>query len=94
MALPMEIVGPVVGIGSLIMITGAAIVMVRRLAPRAHIDAHDRDQLLDEVHARLDEMDQLRQRVSELEERVDFAERVLAQQREAPKLGPPQAGSE
>ena len=94
MALPMEIVGPVLGIGSLIMITASAIVMIRRLAPKASIDAHDRDQLSDDVHSRLDELDQLRQRVSELEERVDFTERVLAKQREAPRIGPPQAGSE
>ncbi len=94
MALPMEIIGPVLGLGSLIMITASAIVMIRRLAPRANIDAHDRDHLLDDVHSRLDELDQLRQRVTELEERIDFAERVLAKQRDAPRIGPPQAGSE
>jgi len=94
MALPMEIVGPVLGIGSLIMITASAIVMIRRLAPKAGIDARDRDQLLDDVHGRLDELDQLRQRVGELEERLDFAERVLAKAREAPRIGPPQAGSD
>ena len=94
MALPMEIVGPVLGIGSLIMITASAIVMIRRLAPKVPGDAHDRDRLLDDVHGRLDELDQLRHRVSELEERLDFAERILAKQREAPRLGPPQAGSE
>jgi len=94
MVLPMEIVGPVLGIGSLIMITASAIVMIRRLAPRAAVETSDRDQLLDDVHSRLDELDQLKQRVSELEERIDFAERVLAKQRETPRLGPPQAGSE
>jgi hypothetical protein len=93
MAIPMEVVAPVLGIGSLIAITGAVVVMVRRLAPRTHLDARDRDQLLDDVHGRLDEMDQLRQRVTELEERLDFAERVIARQRETPKLGPPQDGA-
>lgn len=33
------------------------------------------------------EVDELRYRVAELEERLDFAERVLAQQREPGKLG-------
>ena len=34
-------------------------------------------------------VDALRQRLGELEERVDFTERVLAKQREADKLAPP-----
>jgi predicted nuclease with TOPRIM domain len=94
MALPMAIVGPVLGMGSLIMITASAIVMIRRLAPKVPKDASDRNALLDDVHSRLDELDELRNRVNELEERLDFAERVLLKQREAPRLGSPQAGSE
>jgi hypothetical protein len=35
------------------------------------------------------ELDELKQRMNELEERVDFAERLLAQQREGQRLGPP-----
>jgi Tfp pilus assembly protein PilO len=93
MALPMEVVAPVLGIGSLIMITASAIVMIRRLAPNVPRDTTDRDQVLDDVHSRLDELDQLRQRMGELEERLDFAERILAKQREAPRLGAPGAGS-
>ncbi|MGH7605970.1 MAG: hypothetical protein ACREME_01405 [Gemmatimonadales bacterium] len=38
----------------------------------------------DDVNARLAELGDLARRVAELEERVDFAERVLAQRREAP----------
>jgi len=34
------------------------------------------------------EVDELRYRVAELEERLDFAERVLAQRREPEQLGP------
>lgn len=34
------------------------------------------------------ELDQVRQQVAELAERLDFAERLLAQQREAPRVGP------
>lgn len=36
------------------------------------------------------ELDELRQRVAELEERLDFAERMLAQQRDAQRVGPGQ----
>ena len=39
----------------------------------------------------LDEVEQVRQQVSELGERVDFAERLLAKQREPERLGPPRS---
>ena len=39
-----------------------------------------------EVHA--EELQQVRQEVADLAERLDFAERMLAQQREAPRVGP------
>lgn len=86
--LPLEIVWPVIGIGSIIMIAAAGIVMVRRLAPpRSGADTSERDRLLDEVHDRLGDVEQLKRQVSELEERLDFAERILASQREAPRVG-------
>ena len=53
------------------------------------LDARDA-QGLDEIEARLAELETLKQRVVELEERVDFAERMLASQREAQRLAPPQ----
>lgn len=43
---------------------------------------------LADLRARLEEGDALRTRVAELEERLDFAERLLTQQREAERLGP------
>ncbi|SRR6266568_5187582 len=55
---------------------------------------------LDEVEARLAELEEaqkrgggsedLERRVAELEERVDFTERLLAKQRDAERLSPPQ----
>jgi hypothetical protein len=39
------------------------------------------------LHARLGEVDALQHRVMELEERLDFAERMLAQRREPDRLG-------
>ena len=43
---------------------------------------------LADLRARLDDSDALRGRVAELEERLDFTERLLTQQREAERLGP------
>ena len=42
----------------------------------------------EDMQARLAEIDDLRQRVVELEERVDFTERLLAKQRETEQLRP------
>ena len=46
-------------------------------------------QILEDLQTGLGDLDELRQRVGELEERVDFAERLLAQQRDGQRLGPP-----
>jgi len=94
----MEIVGPVFGIGAIILFVAAGIVMVRLLSSKIArpelksrvADPTERDQVLEDVQSRLGELDQLTQRMSELEERVDFAERLLAQPREGQRLGPSQ----
>ncbi|HEX9582400.1 MAG TPA: hypothetical protein VF970_14950 [Gemmatimonadales bacterium] len=94
--LPMEIVGPVIGFGSIIMFVSAGIVMVRFFTSKIpHPDAKsrledaERTQMLEDIQLRLGEFDQLTQRVGELEERVDFTERLLAKQREGQRLEPP-----
>ncbi len=95
--LPMEIFGPVFGLGAIIFFVAAGIVMVRLVSAkiaRSELksrgpDPTGRDQLLEDVQSRLGELDQLTQRIGELEERVDFAERLLAQPREGQRLGPP-----
>jgi hypothetical protein len=91
--LPMQIVGPVLGFGAIIMFIVAGIVMLRvvtsKLAQRElrsrGMDAAERDRLLDDVQVRFEELDQLKQRIGELEERVDFAERLMAKPREGLK---------
>ncbi len=96
--LPMEIVGPVIGFGAIILFVTAGIVMVRFVTSKiAHpelksrvVDPTERDQVLEDAQVRFGELDQLKQRISELEERVDFAERLLAKQREGLRLGPSQ----
>jgi hypothetical protein len=37
----------------------------------------------------LDEVEALKHRLAEVEERLDFAERLLAKERETDRLGPP-----
>ena len=96
--LPMEIVGPVIGIGAIILFIAAGIVMVRLLTSKIAqpelksrvADPTEHDQVLEDVQVRFGELDQLKQRISDLEERVDFAERLLAKQREGLRLGPSQ----
>ncbi len=40
----------------------------------------------------LDELQQVRQQVGDLADRLDFAERLLAQKREGERLAPPRGG--
>jgi hypothetical protein len=66
------------------------IVTVRLLPPEARAGRWKRGPLPlpDDVQERLAELDDLKQRMVELEERVDFAERILAKRREAEPLPP------
>ena len=57
----------------------------RRLEGRGAADPALRADV-EQVHARLAEIDALQARISELEERVDFTERLLAQNREPDRL--------
>jgi len=45
---------------------------------------------LEDVEARLNELDDLQRRLADVEERLDFAERMLSQQRDAQRLSSPQ----
>jgi hypothetical protein len=45
------------------------------------------DPMVADLEGRVRELEAREHRVAELEERLDFAERMLAQQREAPRLG-------
>jgi hypothetical protein len=57
----------------------------RRLEGKGGGDAALRSDV-DQLHSRLAEVDMLQARVTELEERVDFTERLLAQNREPDRL--------
>ena len=92
LALPMEVIAPVAGIGAIVAFITGGIVTVRWAASRfprpGTMDTSDRDQVLEDLQSRVGELEEMKQRVHELEERLDFAERLLASQRESPRLPP------
>lgn len=92
MIVPMEVIAPVLGIGAIIAFIVGGVVAVQRLSPSRHrqLDGGER-QLLEDLQDRLGELDELKQRIGELEERVDFSERLLANQPDTQRLGPPQS---
>jgi Tfp pilus assembly protein PilO len=57
----------------------------RRLEGKGGADPALRSEV-EQLHARIAEMDALQARIAELEERVDFTERLLAQNREPDRL--------
>ena len=61
-------------------ITGAVWVGIVMIQRQRRIDRGRRD--LDEMDARLDQLEGSERRVAELEERLDFAERLLTQKRQ------------
>lgn len=81
-----------VAVGAVCVACILAIPLAYRLAPKWIRGGKERlaDEAgrLDELERRLVEVEARQQRVAELEERVDFAERLLAQQRDAPHVGP------
>lgn len=87
-----EVIIPLVGM-AMATILGFPIVraVVRRIESKAsRVDDREVTALRSEVaelRQRLEGLEEAGQRVAELEERVDFAERMLAQQRQARPLG-------
>lgn len=61
-------------------------VLVKHYAPRNSEAQAELEAELRDIRGRLDESEHAQQRIAELEERLDFAERLLAQQREQAKL--------
>jgi len=61
-------------------------VLARRFDRADSTDLEALRQDVADLHGRLEEQDQLRGRVLELEERLEFAERLLAQAREPARL--------
>jgi hypothetical protein len=72
------------GVGLIIVLGAVTKIVVRLFVPESA-----RPNLRLPFGDQADQLDQLKQRVSELEERLDFTERMLASQREAGRLDPP-----
>jgi Tfp pilus assembly protein PilO len=87
------------GVVVILLVSSGLVLLVRWLQPEiarpdlksGATDSTERSQTLEHVQLRLRELDQLKQRIGDLEERVDFAERLLAQQREGRKAVRPAA---
>ena len=99
MMLLQDRVTPEVGMGFVIaMLTVITIILgpiawalARRLGRKADPDSALRAEV-EQLHTRLAEMDSLQSRLIELEERVDFTERLLAQGQQSARLGGPREG--
>jgi hypothetical protein len=88
--IPGEVFWPTAAFGTMIVLVSGCVAVLRML-PRAGSRELPLDrETLDDIHARLGQLEQLQTRVSELEERVDFTERLLAKQREDDRLRLPQ----
>lgn len=89
--IPGEVFWPTAAIGTLILLVIGGLVLLR-LVPRSRSGAGDlpERETLEDVQLRLGQLDQLQERVGQLEERLDFAERILAKGREGQALGLPQ----
>ena len=83
-----EVILPVLGMAFLIVVTAAAIVAVRRLGGRA-IRSAEQNPTEADVALLTQALADVQHRLGELEERVDFAERLLAKERVADRVGPP-----
>ena len=80
-----------VGVGAvLVLVTVLQVIYVRLMPPeyRRRRLKGEPLQASDDMQSRLAELDEVKRRLGELEERVDFAERLLAKQREPDRLGP------
>lgn len=88
-----EVLAYAIGCGIVIMFITAALLILKRFAGSSHgsltsgdVDAIRLGQTMEDMQARLGELDEMKHRMNELEERVDFAERLLARPREEKSL--------
>lgn len=86
-----------IGVGVIIGSVFAGIgIMVRLLPPKMHRPrlqelSQDQQERLEDLEKRLGEVENIRGRLAEMEERLDFTERLLAKRRESDRLSPPSA---
>lgn len=79
-----------VAFGALLLIVFGGVAVLRILPHRKSRVVNEAErEALEDLQGRLGELDQLQERVRELEERLDFAERILAKQRDGERLAAP-----
>ena len=83
---PEEVVALMAVIGGVFLTTRPLVAALARRIGRDPAPSPLADGTVDDLRGELDEA---RGRIAALEERVDFAERMLAKQREPERLGPP-----
>ncbi len=80
------------GVAAILAVVSVLKVVTARLMPPGYRQRSWRGEILppetEDLQAKVAEIDELKRRVAELEERVDFAERLLARQREGERLPP------
>jgi len=88
--IPGEIFWPTAAFGTIILLVFGGVALLRFLPhPKSRaLNESDRE-AMEDLQARVGQLDELRHRINQLEERVDFAERILAKPREGERLGPP-----
>lgn len=86
----LKILGVFLSIGLAVSVTYGAVALIsafaRRLEGRRSPDVELLAHELEELRMRVDDGEAMRARVAELEERLDFAERLLAQERDRARL--------
>jgi hypothetical protein len=88
--IPGEVFWPTVSFAAIIVLVFGGLVLLRILPhPKSRVLEQPEREALDDLRLRLGQLDQLQERVGELEERVDFAERLLTNQRESERPGLP-----
>jgi cell shape-determining protein MreC len=79
-----------VAFGALLLVVFGGVAVLRILPHRKSRVVNEAErEALEDLQGRLGELDQLQERVRELEERLDFAERILAKQRDGERLAAP-----
>jgi hypothetical protein len=87
--IPGDIFWPTAALGVIISLVFGGVALLRFL-PKSRVADQPERETLEDLQVRLRQLDQLQERLGELEERVDFAERLLAKPREGERLGLPE----
>jgi hypothetical protein len=86
-----------VGVGFIILAVSIGKTLAGRLGPPDRLrgrpgSRRDLAEAVDELQkTRLDALEDVQRRLADLEERLDFAERMLAKQRDAERVAPPKS---